>query len=277
MSQVDSLPEALQAISEAQASPTFKHLHDYLGLHYDLLRAQHEAGIGLCDAAANDERGRELLLEGRLPRIAFTELPVEPESFALLVGRLLDICAHFCPDVTSQVEDLGARTMADLLEQAQQILCNTSAAWGLAALPDLGQAVTSLALTPYLRWVAAQLSTNLDTGAWNQGICPLCGGHPDWSFLGETSGERQLVCGRCDTHWFYPRVQCPFCYCTDRQRLGYYLSADGGYRLYTCDQCHRYIKARDLRLGGSPVPYAVERILTIEMDVTAQEGGYRSL
>ena len=37
-------------------------------------------------------------------------------------------------------------------------------------------------------------------GAWQRGVCPLCGGEPDFACI-TTAGERLLICGRCQTRW----------------------------------------------------------------------------
>ena len=54
----------------------------------------------------------------------------------------------------------------------------------------------------------------------------------------------------------------------------YYASDDQVYRLYVCQACKRYLKTVDLRRTlRNPNPL-VERLVTISMDLAAQEQGY---
>ena len=131
------------------------------------------------------------------------------------------------------------------------------------------------ALHPFLRALALTLAPLVRDGAWYRGICPVCGGEPDFATLGRRNGRRRLLCSRCDTEWTFRRVGCPFCGNDDPRRLGYYPSDDGAYRLSVCGACRRYIKTIDLRVvAGERLP-AVERVLTVGMDLAAQQAGYR--
>jgi formate dehydrogenase maturation protein FdhE len=49
----------------------------------------------------------------------------------------------------------------------------------------------------------------------------------------------------------------------------------GLYRLYVCEQCHKYIKAVDLRCSEPEVSLPLERIFTLDIDRQAEEKGYR--
>ena len=50
---------------------------------------------------------------------------------------------------------------------------------------------------------------------------------------------------------------------------------EGIYRLYTCEQCHTYLKTIDLRNADAEVFMPVERVLTLDMDRQAQDMGYQ--
>ena len=271
-----NLLEALQALTEAKELPAFEGLSNYLDFHHALLRLQWQTEEELSAIEAEEGEDRQRRLAAGLLQLTFGQLSVEEESFTRLASCLLDLFQQFYPDLAEEAESMRDRTQDEWVTQAQENFKNGSAAWGTAALPNLAQAVTGLALTPYLQRAAAQISANLDASTWKHGTCPVCGGYPDWSFLEATAGERHLVCGRCDHAWAFARVLCPFCNCDDHHQLGFYPVEDGAYRLYTCDRCQRYIKARDLRQGDPGRPFAIERILTIGMDMAAQKDGYRS-
>ena len=86
-------------------------------------------------------------------------------------------------------------------------------------------------------------------------------------------GLRGLLCSRCDAEWLFQRLQCPYCGTQNQAALAYFTDDEGVYRLYVCEQCHKYIKTIDLRHTESEV--LVERVLTLDMDRQAQEKGYK--
>jgi FdhE protein len=130
-------------------------------------------------------------------------------------------------------------------------------------------------LRPLLRAQAAALSGHVDDSLWYRGRCPICGGEPDIAALERGSGQRRLLCSRCDSEWAYLRVACPFCGNEDPSHLSYYPSDDKVYRLSVCERCHRYLKTVDLRETAGERLLPAERILTIGMDLAAQKAGYR--
>jgi FdhE protein len=81
-----------------------------------------------------------------------------------------------------------------------------------------------------------------------------------------------LMCSRCNSLWSYQRVGCPFCHSKEKQ--SYYLSEDQVYRLYVCPACRRYLKTMDRREVAREVQPVVERLLTVGMDLTAQQEGF---
>jgi len=130
-----------------------------------------------------------------------------------------------------------------------------------------------LALMPYMHIVSELMMPHIDQSVWQRNYCPICGGKPSFAALDKETGARSLLCSRCSSVWRYNRIGCPFCENIDEQI--YYLSEDGRYRLYVCDECKRYIKTIDLRMAGDEVCLPVENIITIAMDIAAQEKGYR--
>jgi len=129
---------------------------------------------------------------------------------------------------------------------------------------------------PFLRPWATQLAPLTEDARWQRGHCPVCGGQPDFAYLGEEGGERFLVCGRCDTEWRYPRLGCPFCGNQDTSSYGYYPDDEGVYRLYACNKCRRYVKTIDLRQAEGKRLLPVERVATVGMDFAALQAEYRS-
>jgi transcription elongation factor Elf1 len=122
---------------------------------------------------------------------------------------------------------------------------------------------------------AEALSGHVNDSLWCRGRCPICGGEPDIAALERGSGQRRLLCSRCDSEWAYQRVACPFCGNENPSQLAYYPSDDKVYRLSVCERCHRYLKTVDLRETAGERLLPAERILTIGMDLAAQKAGYR--
>jgi FdhE protein len=80
------------------------------------------------------------------------------------------------------------------------------------------------------------------------------------------------MCSRCAALWSYRRIGCPFC--AAEERPVFYSGEDGLHRLYVCQVCKGYLKATDLREARRVVHPMVERLLTVGMDLAAQQEGY---
>jgi formate dehydrogenase accessory protein FdhE len=146
-------------------------------------------------------------------------------------------------------------------------------------LPDgaLWAFVLNYALRPWLRALATAALPTIELEKWQQGKCPVCGGSPDFAALVKepAEGGRVLLCSRCDTEWSFPRANCPHCGDGNAKKQGYHPVGEGGrYRLYSCETCGMYIKTVDLRVVDKPLPLAAERVLTLGLDVAAQQAGY---
>jgi FdhE protein len=58
-------------------------------------------------------------------------------------------------------------------------------------------------------------------------------------------GKRYLICFRCEAHWRFRRLVCPYCGKEDPEQTGLIYSDDAGYRNLSanvCSQCRSYIK-----------------------------------
>ncbi len=134
------------------------------------------------------------------------------------------------------------------------------------------------ALHPLLAAYAEAWLPLVDENGWYRSPCPICGGAADFAALVSGGGARRLLCSRCDAEWIAPRGTCPFCGESTPGRLGYFATGpDGIYRLYVCETCRRYLKTIDLRELARPVHLPAERILTVGLDLAAQQAGYRGI
>jgi transcription elongation factor Elf1 len=137
------------------------------------------------------------------------------------------------------------------------------------------EACVGAALAPFLAAYSEALSELLAQELWRRKTCPICAGTADLAFLEKEQGARWLICSRCGMEWLFQRIQCPYCGTQKHESLAYRTNSQGLYRLYTCEECHGYIKAIDLRKAGDEVLLPLERILTVDMDRQAREAGYR--
>ena len=233
-------------------------------------KAQLSAYVKLHDEAVMRQR-----LEDGMPQLTFGQLTIDPATLARLVNDIADVMVHHNPDwaqMADRVEEPAADELMQLARQAfdgqPQWTQAEHSASGLIAL------AVELALIPYLEWTSEALMPHLDQSLWRRGYCPLCGASPDLALLDEETGARHLICRRCSSQWRYARLKCPFCETTDHTNLQYYLSDDKVYRLYVCQNCKQYIKTVDLRQARKRVFAPVERIVTVAMDMAAQEMGF---
>ena len=249
-------------------------LANTIGLYCALLEAQARArpqpnaGLDPVEAASRLDQG--------LPLLSPEALAVEGPALAELCDQIVAIIAEHRPEVADAVAAARAwlnRERERLAALAREYLREGRIADGEAA--DLLAFIFDSALHPFLRAQAQVLAPLVEDSAWYRGSCPICGSEPDFAALDRKGGRRRLLCSRCDTEWTFLRVGCPFCGNHDPRRLGYYPSDDKSYRLSVCGDCRRYMKTIDLReAAGERLP-AVERVLTLSMDLAAQKAGYR--
>ena len=139
----------------------------------------------------------------------------------------------------------------------------------------LTRAIIFATLKPFLVAHSKTLLGFVNQKRCRRGYCPICGGRADFAFLDREHGARWLVCWWCDAEWLFQRLQCPYCNNCNQDSLAYFTDEKGVYRFYVCERCRTYIKAVDLRHVNEKVSLPLERALTLDMDVQAQEKGYR--
>lgn len=246
-----------------------------LALYCELLAAQARVPINQREYA-----GIAQIAPGRVER----GLPVlPPEAFRADCDALAALCDETCGIAARHRADLRdalettrawlAQERAAILPHAVEYLQNAGGARAESAGVDgaLLAFVFNNALHPFLRTYAQVLSPFVDISIWFRTDCPVCGGEPDFAALAKETGARTLLCARCDFEWSFWRGTCPFCECDDPDQQKYFASDDQVYRLYVCEECGRYIKTIDLRQVADERVLPVERILTIPLDLAAQQ------
>jgi hypothetical protein len=106
---------------------------------------------------------------------------------------------------------------------------------------------------------------------WTRTVCPCCGGSPD-IVLVERGAQRTLVCACCDAQWRARRSGCLGCDTEVSPAIARINNPALGYDLMMCNACGRFIKERPRRGIES---FIVERALTTELDLAAEQRGLR--
>jgi FdhE protein len=136
----------------------------------------------------------------------------------------------------------------------------------------------SLNLARPFRQQAAERLWNKDYNPiWRKGYCPVCGHSPVLSCLVGDPQIRQLWCCCCNTTWDFTRIGCPFCLNQAQNHLGYLTVKEfPGYRIYTCDNCKRYLKTGVCPDDSSKEAWDYHRgyFSTTELDPIALQEGY---
>jgi len=226
---------------------------DYmLALYQDLFDlAEKKVSLDKDQRRLSGEEARMRLTEG-FALIDPEDLLPDPEGMAALADEVVQILVRHSEDADALKKD-----MADLDADPARIsrLARTFLAEGEESLlrellpteganPEVVMFVLFNALKGLFLQAAARCET-VDTSAWEEGTCPVCGGAPAVDYLMGEGGKRHLICFRCETHWRFARLTCPYCGHENPKESGYLYTEDKDYQTLSasvCSECHSYIK-----------------------------------
>ena len=195
------------------------------------------------------------------PLLEFSQIAFDWNDVRLLVRQVTDVLRRH--------EVIDAATAAALHAVGRSpTMPDVMRAWfelqpGLD-IEMLGE-VLGWAARPYLQRTAEVLQQRISLDPWMRRVCPVCAAEPEFSVV-TTSGDRQLVCGRCHVRWAFSPIACPYCGNDDRTRIKSMATPDGIYRVMICSPCGRYIKALDARKATRPLLPYVDLIATLPLD-----------
>jgi FdhE protein len=132
-------------------------------------------------------------------------------------------------------------------------------------------------LARYLSPVVDAFAAWRDEERWFRNYCPTCGSPPAMGqLLGIDPGRRRfLVCGRCNTRWWFHRIGCPFCQVENGHRLtALTVAGEGGLRIDYCNSCGGYLKTYD---GQGSECVLLADWTSIHLDVIACDRGLNRL
>ena len=223
------------------------------------------------------------------PLLRFQDIKIETTDLRLLVRQIADVLRrHSALEEADyqRIQTIG-RDM-NLLEFAERWYRSGAHRSSVAAIgvghqhiaADLHEGgdealdqVLALAMRPWLTRCAEVLQQRAELALWTHSHCALCGSEPDFAVI-TPAAERHLICGRCALRWKFESLTCPYCRNSDRSRITSFATPDGQYRVYACDQCHRYLKAYDGRRATRPVMPLVDSVATLPLDAYAMQRGY---
>lgn len=208
-----------------------------------------------------------------------------PDEMAAMVGEVVQVLARHSEDADALKEE-----MADLMDEPARLsdLSRTYLTEGEEALrkellliegtnPEVVMFVLFNALKSAFLEAAAKCEA-IDTATWEKGYCPVCGGEPAVAYMMGEGGKRHLICYKCETHWRYKRLACPYCDHENPKESGYLYSEDADYRTLSasvCSECQSYIKG--WRVDGDELgdihPH-IEDLKTPGFDRAVEEEGF---
>jgi hypothetical protein len=222
------------------------------------------------------------------PMLRFQDIRIETSDLRLLVRQIADVLRRHSAleDADYQRIQTIGRDM-NLIDVAERWYRkgahrHSVAAVGMAPPVDADahdagdealDQVLALALRPWLTRCAEVLQQRTELALWTHPHCALCGSEPDFSVI-TPAAERHLICNRCALRWKFEPLTCPYCRNSDRARITSFATPDGQYRVYACDECHRYLKAYDGRRATRPVMPLVDGVATLPLDAYAMQRGY---
>ena len=231
--------------------------------------------------ASLKEKAPQRLNQGK-PVLTFREISINWPEAQDLFREIAGLSSEYISPIPEEIEELN-RIGSDLtvFKEAAKTwfaigtLSRRSVVKSRDMKPIIGS-VLQASLHPWLTTYAEELLPLVKQELWYKRYCPVCGGGPDFAFLGKGEGARWLICSRCDAKWLFYRLVCPHCGNQDQRTLAYFTDDKGLYRLHVCEKCRRYIKAVDLRQTNAEILLPLERVLTLDMDRQAYELKYKA-
>lgn len=254
----------------AAAGETHAELKPLVGFYGAVFRAQFWAKAGLAEDLRLPSPATccERLARGEV-LLTFDQLRLDTDRFRGLLQEITEIIVRHNPGWELPREPLDPAAVIGI---ARRLFQSGEHMVGNGPPATLVALAVGFTVSAYLQEAAYRLDPSVNLSLWGRNTCPVCGGKPGFGIHSREDGRRRLFCPRCHETWPYRRVTCPFC--EHDESTEYYPSADEVYRLYVCRNCRRYLKTIDLRHTERELIPAVERILTVALDLAAQEKGF---
>ena len=234
----------------------------------------------------NEERfceGVFLLAEGdfqdvshHLPQAAEQLIPTMEQAFpgqAEELSKIRQAIAHG----TISPEKIVA--LASNAEQSEEIKGLDPALLGFVARE---------LIKPFIERQAQTLAQLVRDLPWRHGLCPVCGGLPNFScllrvqddseFLAGHGAPRFLRCANCSTQWRYKRLSCLHCGNEEPSKLSILRNENRPFeRVDVCDECKTYCLCLDAsQFVDAPDP-DISALAMLPLEMLARKKGYEPL
>jgi len=282
-------PEPREATELRAIRSQHPQLQSAVDLHLELLevqrRIQARVPLPLLQITAESIQRHQT---NATPILRFEDIPLDLSDLRLIVRQTADVLRRY-----GALEELDYRKVQALGRDMKLLVVagqwyrsayekqiasiGVSVPGSFAELDgsDVFDQVLTLSMRPFLSRCAEVLQRRPELSMWTHPHCALCAGQPDLSVI-TPSAERHLICARCELRWKWEPLACPFCQNSDRAKITSFATPDGQYRVYACDECHRYLKAYDGRRASRPVMPMVDSVATLPLDAAAIQRGYSS-
>jgi FdhE protein len=242
-------------------------------LQIDLVAALRriQTRVATASVSLSPEEVAKRLSSGQ-PLIDFERLPIDWNDARLLFRQITDILRrHDALDAPASRRLHEVGRSPELPALARRWFEQGSSDPAIEMLDE----VIGWSMRPFLVRTADVLQQRGAFGAWKRGVCPVCGGEPDFACI-TSSGERLLICCRCQTRWPTEPFMCPFCGENDKKMMTSFATPDGTYRVTACKSCRRYLKTLDGRRAGRAVMPALDSIATLPLDAVVMQRGFNN-
>ena len=195
------------------------------------------------------------------PLVSFEQIAFDWPDVRLLFRQVTDIFRRYeaiDAETSDRLHDIGRG--ADLGDIVRAWLAH-----GTAPGVEMLDEALAWAVRPYLVRAAEVLQQRTALDKWRGRRCPVCAAEPEFGVL-TVSGDRHLLCPRCQTRWQADAAACVFCAIQDPRRVRTLTTADGHYRVASCQACGRYLKMLDSRKAGRPLLAYYDPIATLPLD-----------
>jgi FdhE protein len=237
-------------------------------LHAELVEAVRRVQLRIStpwvESSSEDLASR---LAAGAPLIAFDQVAFDWPEVRLLFRQVTDILRRY--------EAVDADTAGRLHEIGRGAELGDRVRSWLAHSPDAGidmlDEALAWAVRPYLVRAAEVLQQRTPIDKWRGRRCPMCATEPEFAVL-TVSGDRNLLCPRCQTRWQAETGACALCNVADSRQVRTLTTADGHYRVTSCRACGRYLKMLDSRKAGRPLLAYYDPIATLPLDAAMMKG-----
>lgn len=257
--------------------PAYKSLLDFYEKIYIEKEWCHQSLAPVCSNP--DEKYIRLCIEKGFPILDKSAVQFDIKVLEDFFQRLLLLSREKSPDAAATLTHslregiLGISTMIQEMWEGKLTL-DTHKKEELGD-PTLLSFLLIECVKPVYEYCAQVLQRFFVPDFWEQGYCPVCGELPPIAQISLKKGIKLLFCAACGIEWPFPLLRCLFCSHEEEEMKYLCVEDEKQYRIEVCKACGKYLKAIDLELIGSTVPLDIENIVTLHLDILAQQQGYR--